>query len=383
MSADRSSLVIGLMVGTSLDGIDAGLVEFDATGKPLLREFLTVDFDEVSAARLREIASDEPTTAAELSGLGFALARDHARAVRAVDPAGRAGLIGAHGVTVAHAPGGAGGHGWQLLNGAALAAITNCKVACDFRSADIALGGQGAPLAPVVDLHLRMSPDEDRIILNLGGIANFTAISAGATDGAGIIGGDAGPANLVLDALMRRSTDGARAYDDGGELALRGRVEESVVDRMMLDPWFARPLPRSGGREEFGETWLDHFLESCPATMDTADQMATLVAIGTRAITELVEALAPKWRKSGQMHLLVTGGGRHNLAMLQALRDRLPEAHVETIEVIGENGDAKEAVDFAWLALQRSLELNVGIAAVTGAEHDCVAGALYQPRGTE
>jgi hypothetical protein len=158
VSTGETSLVIGLMVGTSLDGIDAGLVEFDASGRPRLQEFLTIDFNEVSAGRLREIASNEPTTAAELSELGFALARDHARAVRAVDPTGLAQLIGAHGVTLAHAPGGSGAHGWQLLNGAALAAIIDCSVACDFRSADIALGGQGAPSPVVGTKRIRLAP---------------------------------------------------------------------------------------------------------------------------------------------------------------------------------------------------------------------------------
>ncbi len=382
MSTGETSLVIGLMVGTSLDGIDAGLVEFNASGRPRLREFLTMGFKEVSADRLRGIASDAPTTASELSELGFALARDHARAARAVDPTGLARLIGAHGVTVTHAPGGPDGHGWQLLNGAALAAINDCSVACDFRSADIALGGQGAPLAPVVDLRLRMDPDEDRIILNLGGIANFTAIPAGAVESSAIIGGDAGPANLVLDAWMRRSSGGAQHYDDGGALALRGHADVTVVDEMMRDPWFSSPLPRSGGREQFGERWLDRFLDACPATLDTADRMATLVAIGTRAIAEQVEAFPPAWSRTGQFHLLVSGGGRHNVAMLEALRARLPQALVETIEAIGENGDAKEAVDFAWLALQRYRGLAAGISSVTGADHDSVAGALYQPRET-
>jgi anhydro-N-acetylmuramic acid kinase len=370
------------MVGTSLDGIDAGLVEFDASGRPRLQKFLTVDFNEVSAGRLRDIASNEPTTAAELSELGFALARDHARAVRAVDPTGLAQLIGAHGVTLAHSPGGSGAHGWQLLNGAALAAIIDCSVACDFRSADIALGGQGAPLAPVVDLRLRMAPDEDRIILNLGGIANFTAIWAGAVDISSIIGGDAGPANLILDAWMRRISGGGQPYDDGGQLALRGHADETVVDEMMRDPWFSGPLPRSGGREQFGEPWLDRFLDYCPASMDDADRMATLVAIGARAIAEQVEAFPPAWRRADRLHLLVTGGGRHNLAMLEGLRARLPQALVDTIEAIGENGDAKEAVDFAWLALQRYRGSAAGISSVTGADHDTVAGALYQPRGT-
>ena len=291
-------------------------------------------------------------------------------------------MIGAHGVTVAHAPGGKYGHGYQLLSGAALAALTGRSVACDFRSADIALGGQGAPLAPVADLSLRMAADEDRVILNLGGISNFTAMPAGATDTAELVAADAGPANLVLDAWMRRSTAGQQAFDAGGTLALGGRVEESVVGAMMRESWFAKPLPRSGGREQFGEPWLERFLSHCPPSMSDADRMATLVAIVAQAIIDQLTALPVEWRGGRCARVLVTGGGRHNRAVLDALRDGLPGFEVESIEAIGENGDAKEAVDFAWLARQRQRGTGSGIASVTGATRDCVAGALYDPSGT-
>lgn len=366
-----------MMVGTSLDGIDAALVHFDAGGRPRLEEFATVDFLETSAARLRSIASDASTTASELSGLAFALARDHARAVNRVDPGRQADLIGAHGVTVAHRPSLPDGHGWQLLNGAVLAALSGRTVACDFRSADIALGGQGAPLAPVADLALRADPQEDRVILNLGGIANFTAIGAGARSCDELHAGDAGPANLALDAWMRRISGGKRTCDTGGELAASGEVDHAVVAQMLEDPWFSLPLPRSGGREQFGESWLDRFLSTCPASMSDADRMRTLVAISVTAVRDEVLKLPPGWRRGGRARVLVTGGGRHNLTVMGALDAALEDYVVEAIEVVGENGDAKEAIDFAWLARQRALEVCSGIGDVTGARADHVAGALY------
>ncbi|RKZ16899.1 hypothetical protein DRQ53_04975 [bacterium] len=384
MSATR---VIGMMVGTSLDGIDAARVHFDPEGHATLEEFETADFSEVSTERLREIASGGATTAAQLSQLGFALARDHVRALELVDPEHAAMLIGAHGVTVAHAPGdpgdpgSQGGHGWQLLNGAALAALSGRDVACDFRSADIALGGQGAPLAPVADLRLRADQDEDRIILNLGGIANFTAIPAAANSSGDLHAGDAGPANLVLDAWMRRISGGTRHFDAGGELAAHGEVDPDVVARMLEDAWFSLPLGRSGGREQFGEHWLEAFLQACPVSMDDADRMATLVAISVAAIADQIASLPADWRRGQRTRMLVTGGGRHNRALMHSLTTALGDLSVEPIESIGENGDAKEAVDFAWLALMRARGTHCDLAALTGAGRDCVAGALYSGSG--
>jgi anhydro-N-acetylmuramic acid kinase len=366
-----------MMVGTSLDGIDAAVVEFDREGRARLLAFETSEFGDVDAARLRAVASGAPVTAAELSALGFALARDHARAVREIDPRSTAPLIGAHGVTVSHVPAGDPPHGWQLLSGAALAALTGRNVACDFRAADIALGGQGAPLAPVADLALRGAPDEDRIILNLGGISNFTALPAGATSSHELVAGDAGPANLVLDGFIRRVTAGREDFDEGGALASQGAPDPGVVEAMLRDPWFSRPLPRSAGREEFGEAWLDRFDEAATALASDADRMATLVGICARAVADQVLGLAVGWRRAARGRVLVTGGGRMNRVLMAALAEVLTGFEVEPIEAIGENGDAKEAVDFAWLARQRSKGVPLDLAPFTGASANSVAGALH------
>lgn len=366
-----------MMVGTSLDGIDAALVEFDSSGIPNVIEFETWPFTEVEPARVRAIASGQATSAEELSGLGAALARDHARAVIGLDGERTASLIGVHGVTVSHVPSADPGHGWQLLSGAALAALCGRDVACDFRATDIALGGQGAPLAPVADLALRCREGEHRIILNLGGISNFTALPSGARTSAELIAGDAGPANLVLDGFMRRISSGQQQYDDGGELGLAGTPASSVVEEMLADPWFERPLPRSGGREEFGDAWLDRFENVARGLATDADRMASLVAICARAIADQFSRFEGRWKPLDRTRVLVTGGGRKNRAVMNTLAELLPDYRVEAIEAIGEDGDAKEAVDFAWLARQRRSNTPLDLAPLTGASRNAVAGALY------
>lgn len=380
---------VGTMVGTSLDGIDAALVEF--TDAPRLRDPVVVGFDtfalrSVTATRLREIAAGAPTTAAELSAAAFALARDHADAVREVCARTSVGIeriawVGAHGVTVAHAPGRRGGHGWQLLNATALAAWLDVPVVSDFRSADIALGGEGAPLAPVADLHLRTSDEEDRIVLNLGGIANLTALPAGARHPREILAADVGPANLVLDELHRRHTGGAESFDRDGASAQRGRPDQEIVQDLLSESWVRQPLPRSFGREDFGPRWVDAY-EHKSRRLTHEDRLATLVEVQCRAVTFLVDDGLGAWRRARTrpLHVLLTGGGRHHAAMVAALQRLLSPARVDGIEAVGEDPDAKEAVDFALLGGLALRGRAAGAAYTTGAERDVVLGTVSDPR---
>ena len=200
---------------------------------------------------------------------------------------------------------------------------------------------------------------------------------AGARTSAELIAGDAGPANLILDGFVRRISSGQIQYDDGGELGLEGTPGPEVVEKMLLDPWFARPLPRSAGREEFGDQWLDRFERAARALTADADRMATLVTICARAVADQVDLFAERWKRTDQARVLVTGGGRKNRAVMNALVELLPGHRVEAIEAIGEDGDAKEAVDFAWLARQRRSRIPLDLASLTGASQNAVAGALY------
>ena len=378
--ADRPLLAVGLMVGTSLDGIDAALVAFDADLRSAVVRAHRVDpLRHADAATLRAIAADRAVTASRLSALAFAVVDDHEAAVRAV--CADAGIeprsldwVGAHGVTLAHVPGPERGHGWQLLPGGALAARLGCPVAYDFRVADIALGGQGAPLAPVADVRLRSAPDEDRVILNLGGIANLTCIGAA---GATVVAADVGPANMPLDELARRHDPAGPGHDRDGERAARGRVHEGLLQTLLVQDWVRAPLPRSFGREQFGAAWVD-VLEDAFPDLGLDDRLATVVALESRAVADLLDMIGDGWRRAPDVPLrvYVTGGGRHNLAVLRSLATHLPAATVDGIEALGDHADAKEAVDFALLGGLCVSRRAAGAWRTTGAREDVVLGSV-------
>jgi anhydro-N-acetylmuramic acid kinase len=263
----------------------------------------------------------------------------------------------------------------QVLDGAALAARLGVAVVCDFRRADVALGGQGAPLAPLADLALRARPDRDRVILNLGGIANLTAIPAAATCTGQLRAGDVGPANLILDELCRRHS--SHPFDPDGSLAAAGSVDLALRDAVLAEPWVRRSLPRSFGREEFGRAYTDAFERRAELTL--ADRLATLVEVEAQAVAIFLEELAGPWRSAPNhpVDLLVTGGGRHNAAMMQALARNLPAAEVRGIEQAGISADAKEAVDFAWLGWCALQGIASETGPITGASRPAVLGRIH------
>ncbi len=367
------------MIGTSLDGVDAAVVEFgpDLRTHRLLAH-RTVPLRAADPARLRALAAGATTTASELSALGFALVDDHERAVRAC--CADAGVVpvgldwtAAHGVTLWHAPAERGGHGWQMLPGPALAARLGCAVVHDFRSADLALGGHGAPLAPVADRMLRASSEEDRVVLNLGGIANLSALPAGSDT---VLAADVGPANLPLDELVRRDDPTGPGFDRDGAIAATGRALPALVEAILAEAWVRAPLPRSWGREEFGPAWVDT-IESRAPEASLADRLASVIEAEARAVAWLLEEGLGAWKRSlASTHLLLTGGGRHNRALVAALERVLPAVVVDGIEVLGEDADAKEAVDFALLGGLCVRRRAAGAWTTTGARHDTVLGSV-------
>lgn len=379
---------VGLMVGTSLDGVDAALVEAPSLARLeelRLIEHDTLAFGEGEDRRLREIAAGASTTAEELSALRFGLVRRHEEAVGALGR--RAGLdaarldwVAAHGVTLWHAPGPRGGHGWQLHCGAALAARLGCVVVDEFRAADVALGGEGAPLAPLVDLGLRATFEEDRGILNLGGIANLTLLGAGVSRTDELVAGDVGPANLPLDALCREEL--GRPFDEGGEVAANGRPLETVVEAVLSEDWVRRSRPRSFGREEFGPAWLED-LRRRAVGASAADLLATVIEIEVRALEIFLREQAGGWRRrpDRSWSLYLTGGGRHNHAWRRRAEARLEDVRVRGIEELGVPADAKEAVDFAFLGGQTLRRRRSGNRAITGAARDLVLGSVHDPHG--
>jgi anhydro-N-acetylmuramic acid kinase len=334
---------------------------------------------------LRSVAQGERVEVRDLGRLSMLVTHDHEDAVRAVCEgagitAGDLAFVAAHGVTISHDPGGDPPHSWQLLAGSALAARLGAVVVDGFRDADVALGGQGAPLAPISDLALRVSPDEDRAILNLGGIANVSLLGAGVERMTDVVAADVGPANLPLDLLRRRQTDGVEGFDADGSLALAGAADEDVLRTLLDARWVRASLPRSFGREEFGTPFVDAFLERA-GHLSSADQMATLVALEAAALRVFLTEIAGSWRRRDDvpLGLYVTGGGRHNRAVMEALARDIPHARVQGIESLGVDADAKEAVDFALLGWRCLRGEPAGIFPVSGARADAVLGALHLP----
>lgn len=379
---------VGLMSGTSLDGVDAALLRLDPTEDP--REWTLVatwsgPFRHVDVERLRHIAGGGTTDSGELSRLRMGVAREYEAAVREVCRIGVCrpsdlAYVAAHGVTLWHAPANGGGHTWQIHAGQALASWLETVVIDDFRTADVAMGGHGAPLAPLCDLRLRISEDEDRVILNFGGVANLTALPAGAKHTHEIQSGDVGPANLLLDGLRRAQTEGREHFDRDGALGRAGQADIALVDAMLHEGWVRMPLPRSYGREQFGQSYLESFLHRS-THLGPADQMATLVTMESAAVRIFLEELCGNWRRrpDSPLGIYLCGGGRHNRALVDALALEMPTAHLDGIEALGTPADFKEAVDWAllgWLTL--SLQPG-GSPPVTGAGQDLVLGAIHAP----
>lgn len=359
------SLVVGLMSGTSLDGVDAALVDFSAVQPRTLANFW-LPYPATTrhqALQLQTAQHDEIHAAALLAN---ELARCYAEAVRQVlasagVKASQIAAIGCHGQTVRHQP--AAGYSVQLNNPALLAELTGITVVADFRSRDIAAGGQGAPLVPAFHSALFRDAVRHRIILNLGGIANLTILAPGKPT----FGFDCGPGNMLLDAWAQHHL--GTSYDDGGRWAASGTIRPDLLEHLLEDEFLALQPPKSCGREQFNLAWLTKRLSG---NESAADIQATLVALTAASIQQAIL----RWC-GGAEEVYVCGGGAHNLTMLEQLKARLPELKVQTTDALGQPPDWVEAVAFAWLTQRTLAGLPGNLPEVTGAHGLRVLGAIY------
>ena len=366
-------LYLGLMSGTSLDGVDGVLARFDE-GAPRVLGHRHHAFDE--SLRQELLALNAPGTE-ELHRSALA-ANSIARAYAGVvtDLLRVCGLaasdvraLGAHGQTVRHRPLQFDGTGYtvQLLNGALLAELTGVDVVCDLRSRDVAAGGQGAPLVPAFHAALFGQPGEDRAILNIGGIANLTLLGTGADD---VRGFDCGPGNALMDAWCELHT--GQAYDRDGDWAASGRVNHDLLGRMLAEPYFALQPPKSTGRDLFHKDWLDRALKPCGYAVEPADVQATLAELTARTAVDALALHAGRTRQ-----LLVCGGGAFNGHLMRRLSALAPGVTVSSTAARGVPPDQVEALAFAWLA-HRFIERRPGnLPVVTGARGLRVLGALH------
>ncbi len=363
---------LGLISGTSADGIDAALVRFDddhAHARPTLLHGRTHAWQ--PALRERLVTLGQQAQALTLDEVGELDVRiGHAFAAAALATLREAGLsardvaaIGSHGQTLRHHPHGDAPFTLQLGDAHVIAERCGIPVVADFRRRDVAAGGHGAPLVPAFHAATLHDPSEDRAVLNLGGIANLTLLPARGT----VRGFDTGPANGLMDAWCQRHT--GMAYDADGGFAAQGRVDGPLLARLMAEPWFAAAPPKSTGRDRFHLDWVDAALAGIEAP---ADVQATLLALTARSVGEALRATQP-----GTRRVIACGGGVHNPLLMAALAEAMPDALIESSAAHGLDPDFVEAMAFAWLAREHLAGRPGNLPAVTGAAGPRVLGALY------
>ena len=386
-------LYIGMMSGTSLDGMDAVLCQFGGEEKDSQQPMrLLATHSQEFPPRLREVllalcqpngvqelvpAEGEPNS--ELDWFGWA-SREYAEFASEVvnnllqqsDTDVESVLaIGCHGQTVRHRP--QLGFSLQLVDANIIAERTGISVVSDFRRRDMAVGGQGAPLVPAFHQALFATPDSTRILLNLGGIANITVLPASDNP---VIGYDTGPANLLLDAWTTLHTD--KDYDAGGSWAQSGQVVEPLLNQLIEHPFFARTYPKSTGREDFNLAWLQNELQkfdqaSAHIRYSSADVQATLTELTAMSASIQINMFINIHEQSS---VYVCGGGALNDYLMTRLRAHLPHCTVETTASLGLNPAWVEAVAFAWLARQTLMGETGNLPAVTGANKGVVLGQV-------
>jgi anhydro-N-acetylmuramic acid kinase len=387
LASKDSFLCIGLMSGTSMDGVDAALVEMTADPKRpdiKLIAFKTTPYPPELKDSLMDVAMGQACSAEDIGRLGTSVAVAFSAAFFDIVRSARleteqVDFIASHGQTVAHTPpdedeGGPAAGTLQLGPPGMIAALTGVTTIGDFRGADMALGGQGAPLAPYADFLLRRSLDQNRIILNIGGIANLTYLPKNCEREA-VVAFDTGPGNMVIDALYRGLYPGSGDYDANGEKALEGRPDPVLVETFMTHPYFRRRPPKSAGHREFGTPFAWEFMsQGKERKLARKDILASAVALTVSSIREAVAQFINPLGPVDEM--FITGGGSKNRMITERLETALGTVKIRSIGELGIPAEAKEAVDFALLARETLLgRVNVIISA-TGAVKPAILGTI-------
>ena len=369
----KSPVFIGLISGTSADGIDAVAARFSDAENGLQVESLAalmVPWEPSLRAEILRLSQQAAIVGIdEIARLDHRVALAFADAARKLMKAaelspGKIAAIGSHGQTLRHDPNGEFPFTWQIGDPNLIAERTGIATVADFRRRDVAAGGQGAPLMPAFHAALLQSDSEDRAVLNLGGIGNLTLLPR---DG-DVIGFDTGPANGLMDATMLQLR--GEAYDRDGAFAAGGTVDAELLAALLSDPYFAAPPPKSTGRDTFHPGWLERHLAS--RDVGDADLMATLLELSARSIANDLLRHQP-----GTRVLFACGGGVHNSALMRRIAELLPGVQVCSIAAHGIDPDYVEALGFAWLARQTLANRPGNLPSVTGARGWRVLGAIH------
>ncbi|GAB6043306.1 anhydro-N-acetylmuramic acid kinase [Endothiovibrio diazotrophicus] len=363
------ALYIGLMSGTSMDGVDAALVDFAGKAPHLVASHCQPMTDEVREALLRLATDRSPHPLQCLGELDHLLGEQFARATNALlrqakIDAAAIRAIGSHGQTLYHRPDGPTPFTLQIGDPNHIAERTGITTVADFRRRDMAAGGQGAPLAPAFHAAVLAAPDEERAVLNLGGIANLTLLPCSGA----VTGFDTGPANVLMNGWTARHR--GEPMDRDGAWAASGHVDKALLQRLLDEPYFTRTAPKSTGRELFDLAWLDHRLEG--TVIDPIIVQATLAELTAVSVVDHLIRHQPATRR-----LLVCGGGVHNTHLMDRLAFHLTGIAVESTEAYGVHPNWMEAIAFAWLAKRTLDGLPGNLPSVTGAHREVILGAIY------
>lgn len=386
-------LAVGLMSGTSVDGIDAALVELEGASENLsvkLLAFKNTPYPPGVREKIFSLFNPGEATVDKVGYMNFLLGEYFASAALAVmeeagvEP-GCVDFIASHGQTIWHSPEADSSDGFpirytvQIGEGSVIAERTGIPTVSDFRVADMAAGGQGAPLVPFTEYLLYRSEDETILLQNIGGIGNMTVLPAGAGP-EDVYAFDTGPGNMIIDAVISAATGGAERFDKGGAAAARGKISEELLLELEKDPYYSAPLPKTTGRERFGEQYASRIIDDGLKHGLTYDDLAaTATELTAWSITDAyARYVLPNYKAS---RLIAGGGGSYNATLMSALSRRLGGYGVEvmTQEDLGMSSDAKEAVAFAILGDRFMSGLPNTLPSVTGAESAAVMGKLSIP----
>jgi anhydro-N-acetylmuramic acid kinase len=385
-------IVAGVMSGTSADGINVAIVN-------LLNHDFETKLDLIAHQEFRYpkkvrgfvlSVMNADAKVADLARLNALLGELYADAVLKTASAAQAGisLIGCHGQTIYHQGdkkkflGRGIAATWQTGEGAIVAARTGVPVVSDFRQADMAAGGKGAPLVPFLDYLMYRDPRRGRILQNIGGIANLTAIPPGTAMGGGtrpehVTAFDTGPGNMVIDAVTQKLF--RKPFDNNGKIASKGKPVEPVLKKLLAAPFFKERPPKTAGREEFGREYVAKFLKLC-GRAKKEDVVATATALTARSIARSIRQFLPAGSDGPAYHdLIISGGGSRNRTLIAMITEQLPQLAVKSTDQFGLPAEAKEAVAFAVLAYQTWHKLPSSIPSATGADYPAVLGKISYP----
>jgi anhydro-N-acetylmuramic acid kinase len=388
----KSMLVLGMMSGTSADGIDVALARISGRPPKLsvkLEGHHHTSFSALVRKAILRLANGGPTTAAEISQLNFLLGEEFARAAIAACmvwrvPLRKVSLIGSHGQTIYHQGAASVFLGYPRLSStlqigepSVIAERTGVRTIADFRPADMAAGGQGAPLVPFVDYLLYRHPKRSRIALNVGGIANVTAIPAGAKP-KDVFAFDTGPGNMIVDALVEQFTHGRSHYDKDSEMALRGRLLPGLLNELMDDPYLKKQPPKTAGREQFGQPYMQKIQSWAKKHRAKPEDVLRTVTIFTSlSIANAVQQfILPRTRVD---EVIVSGGGARNSLMMVYLAATVGFP-IRFSSELGVQPEAKEALAFAILAYEAYHGRANNLPSATGASHPAILGKLVHGR---